>query len=72
MDIEKLVDDLTADDQNKLLTELMNRNRIAVNVASRDETVDVDDVYCNSSPHQMETNPESNGVLTIILIDNKD
>ena len=71
MDIKKLVDDMTFSNQEALLKELVDRERIAVHVASREETVSVDDVYDNSSSHQKSISHESNGVLTIIYIDHK-
>ena len=61
MDIKKLVDDMNYDQQEALLTELMNRGRLAVHVASREETVVVDDVYDNSGGREP--------ILTILLID---
>jgi hypothetical protein len=61
MDVKKFVDELTFPQQEALLTELNNRGRLAVHVASREETVGIDDVYDNSGGRDP--------ILTILLID---
>ena len=61
MNIKQLVSNLTLQQQEELLTEMMNQGRLLVHVHSKEETFQIEDVYDNSS--------ELDGVRTVLLVD---
>ena len=61
MNIKQLVSNLTLQQQEELLTEMMNQGELLVHVYSLETTFPVDDVYDNSS--------ELEGVRTVLLVD---
>ena len=57
---KRFADNISSDQLERLLTELMHRGRIAVHVEQLEETFPVGDVYDNSCKH--------NGKLTILFV----